>query len=212
MGQNIRPILGVNLGMLGFLTECAPDALRTAIARLAAGDYHLERRMLLEVSVPGAQDMPESCTALNDVVVSRGAFTRLLPIDVYVNGTLAARYAGDGLVIAGPTGSTAYSLAAGGPIVAPGLDCFLLTPICPHTLTSRPLVIAADAELRVSLRPRHDDGGALLSVDGGRNATLEQQTDILIRRSGQTLPFVRFAQDNRFFQLLRGKLAQWGNA
>ncbi len=206
MGPHIRPILGVNIGTLGFLAECAPNALGEAIGRLSSGDFRLEQRMLLDAGLEGES---EAYTALNDVVVTRGSFSRVLETDICIDGTLAARYAGDGSVVASPTGSTAYSLSAGGPIVAPGLDCFVLSPICPHTLSSRPMVVSAASHIRLRFRPRGEDGGMLLSVDGAPGRVLCDAATLLIKRSERTLPFVRFT-DDRFFELLRNKLSKWG--
>ncbi len=206
MGDRLLPVLGVNLGMLGFLAESVPEELDEAVLRLAEGRYRLERRMLLEAWVDG---VPGRYTALNDVVVTRGSFTRVLQADAYVDGALAARYAGDGCVIASPTGSTAYSLSAGGPIVAPGLDTIILSPICPHTLSSRPMVVSAGSCVRMEFRPRGEGGGILLSVDGAECHILRDRTVLHVRRSDKELPFVRFGED-RFFELLRSKLSKWG--
>lgn len=206
MGERKLPVLGINIGTLGFLAETAPEHIHEAVIRLSAGDYRLQERMLLEAWVEGENTIH---TALNDVVVTRGSFTRLLDADTYVDDMLAARYAADGSIIASPTGSTAYSLSVGGPIVAPGLNCLVLAPICPHTLSSRPIVVSAQSRVRIVFRPRGEDGGMLLSVDGIQRDILREQTVLGIRRSDQTLPFVRFDKD-RFFELLRGKLSKWG--
>ena len=208
MQEHIRPVLGINLGTLGFLAECMPGELHQAIARLAANDFWLERRMLLHARLDGEDTV---FTALNDVVVARGSFSRMVQADAYVDGALAARYSGDGAVIASPTGSTAYSLSAGGPIVAPSMDCFVVSPICPHTLSSRPMVVSANSRLRMELTPRGEDGGMLLAVDGEQCRILKEDTVLHIRRSERTLPFIRFGED-RFFELLRNKLSKWGGA
>lgn len=201
------PVLGINLGTLGFLAECAPEALPQAIERLATGDFRLEQRMLLEASVQGE---PHRFTALNDIVVSRGSFARMVQAEAFVDSHLATRFAGDGCVIATPTGSTAYSLSAGGPIVSPGLSCFVIAPICPHTLSSRPMVIPAEATLRIALATRADlDGGMLLCVDGTQRLVLRETTVLTIKRCAQSLSFIRFGAD-RFFHNLRAKLTQWG--
>lgn len=205
MGPRLLPILGVNLGTLGFLAECAPGDLAMAIGRMARGEYRLEERMMLEATLEGE---PERYRALNDVVVTRGSFTRVVQTDTYVDGQLAARYAGDGTVVAGPTGSTAYSLSAGGPVVAPGMDCYVLSPICPHTLSTRPMVISAESEIRLVFHPRGEDGGMLLSIDGAQRRIIHTQTALRVRRAAERLPFIRFGED-RFFALLRGKLSQW---
>lgn len=208
MQGDFKPVLGINLGTLGFLAECMPDDLFTSIARLADGDYSLEQRMLMRARLEGDDSV---YTALNDVVITRGSFARMIHADIHVRDMLAARYEGDGTVIASPTGSTAYSLSAGGPIVEPCMDCFVLAPICPHTLSSRPLVVSASARLRLELTPRGEDGGMLLSVDGLQCAILHSKAVLHIRRSEKTLPFVRFNGDC-FFELLRNKLSKWGGA
>lgn len=206
MKETIRPILGINVGTLGFLAECAPEALDEAVGRLAAGDYRLEERMLLHARLDGEETV---YTALNDVAVTRGSFSRVLQVDASIDGALAARYTGDGTVIASPTGSTAYALSAGGPIVAPGLECFVLAPICPHSLSSRPMVVSSTSHVRLTFRPRGEDGGMLLSVDGAHCCILHETAALNIRRSERRLPFVRFGGDT-FFSLLRNKLSKWG--
>lgn len=207
MREHIKPVLGINLGMLGFLAECMPSELEEAVHRLARGEFWLENRMLMHARLEGEETV---LTALNDLVVTRGSFPRMLHADTYVEGVLADQYTGDGVVLSSPTGSTAYSLSAGGPIVAPGMNCFVMTPICPHTLSSRPMVVPADAHIRLELTPRGEGGGMLLSMDGIQCRILRDRTVIHLRRSERTLPFVRFGED-KFFELLRNKLSQWGS-
>lgn len=206
MGEHLRPVLGINLGTLGFLAECMPSELKRAIDRLASGEYWLERRMLLHARADGEETV---YTALNDVVISRGGFSHMIHADTYVGDALAARYEADGTIIASPTGSTAYSLSAGGPIVAPDMDCFVMAPICPHTMSSRPMVVSAASRLRVALRPRGEEGGMLLSIDGAQRRIFYAPVTLHIRRSERTLSFIRFGE-NQFFTLLRSKLSQWG--
>lgn len=206
MGEKMVPVLGVNLGTMGFLAECAPEALEEAVRRLAAGDYRLEERMLLRVEREGG----ESSLALNDVVVSRGACQRVLQADVTVDGQAAARFSGDGLVISSPTGSTAYSLSAGGPVVVPQLDCIVLAPVCPHTFSARPMVVSGESQIEAALAPRGAGGRLMLSIDGGDGIALERAV-IRVRRAQERLPFVRFGE-NRFFSSLRGKLSLWSGS
>ena len=208
MGNHRKPVLGVNLGTLGFLAECMPDQLALAIARLAAGEYWLEERMLLHARM---EDEDSVVTALNDVVISRGSFSHMIHVDTYVDGALCARYEGDGAIVASPTGSTAYSLSVGGPVVAPDLNCFVLAPISPHTLSSRPLVVSASSRVRMEVTPREEDGGMLLSVDGSPPRILRSRSALHVRRCSRSLPFVRFGE-NRFYALLQSKLSQWGGA
>lgn len=206
MGEKMVPVLGVNLGTMGFLAECAPEALEEAVRRLAAGDYRLEERMLLRVVREGG----ERALALNDVVVSRGACQRVLQADVTVDGQAAARFSGDGLVISSPTGSTAYSLSAGGPVVVPQLDCIVLAPVCPHTFSARPMVVSGESQIEAALAPRGAGGRLMLSIDGGDGIALERAV-IRVRRAQERLPFVRFGE-NRFFSSLRGKLSLWSGS
>ena len=207
MGDDLRPVLGVNIGTLGFLAELSKDDLEDAIARLSKGSYRLERRMLLTAAVEGEN---RSYTALNDVVVTRGSYARVLDVDVSIDGEQAIQFAGDGIIAATPTGSTAYSLSAGGPIVAPGLSCLLLAPICPHTLSSRPMVVSADASVAIVFSPRNRDGGMTLSIDGAQGRVLRRKTTLTIAQSEKRLPFVRFHQRDVFFERLRKKLSEWG--
>ena len=206
MGEKMVPVLGVNLGTMGFLAECAPEALEEAVRRLAAGDYRLEERMLLRVEREGG----ERALALNDVVVSRGACQRVLQADVTVDGQAAARFSGDGLVISSPTGSTAYSLSAGGPVVVPQLDCIVLAPVCPQTFSARPMVVSGESQIEAALAPRGAGGRLMLSIDGGDGIALERAV-IRVRRAQERLPFVRFGE-NRFFSSLRGKLSLWSGS
>lgn len=206
MGEKMVPVLGVNLGTMGFLAECAPEALEEAVRRLAAGDYRLEERMLLRVEREGG----ERALALNDVVVSRGACQRVLQADVTVDGQAAARFSGDGLVISSPTGSTAYSLSAGGPVVVPQLDCIVLAPVCPHTFSARPMVVSGESQIEAALAPRGAGGRLMLSIDGGDGIALERAV-IRVQRAQERLPFVRFGE-NRFFSSLRGKLSLWSGS
>lgn len=208
MHEHLRPVLGINLGTLGFLAECMPGQLAEAVGRLARGDFWLDKRMLLHVRLEGEDEV---YTALNDVVITRGSFPRMIHASAYVDGALAARYEADGSIIASPTGSTAYSLSAGGPVVAPNVDCFVLSPICPHTLSSRPIVVSAAAKVRMELTPRGEDGGMLLTIDGAQCRILRGKAILNIRKSERTLSFVRFDEDG-FFTLLRNKLSKWGGA
>lgn len=207
MGSELRPVLGMNLGTLGFLAEFAREELVQTVARLAKGAYRLERRMLLTARIEGETDRH---TALNDVVITRGSYARVLDVDVYIDGVLASRFAGDGAIAASPTGSTAYSLSAGGPIVVPGLDCLVLAPICPHTLSGRTMVVSAEAKVRMVFRPRDHDGGMMLSVDGAQGPILREKTTLTVGKSDQQIEFIRFGEEDHFFERLRCKLSEWG--
>ena len=199
------PILGVNLGRLGFLTEVETDELNERIIdRLLAGDYAIDARTTMMIE---GQDHLRYY-ALNDIVITRATpSVRILSLEYEANGTLVDCISGDGLIVATATGSTAYSLSAGGPVVLPGLDCFVLTPVCPHTLNARPVVVSADE--RITVRMLDDRGGAQAVLDGRRviPMTLERP-EITICRSPRQARFVRFHEKN-YIGLLRSKLSEW---
>lgn len=199
---NDLPILGVNLGRLGFLSEIEIDRAEEDFQRVLAGDYTIDERMLM--GVDGYAD--DRHFALNDVVIERsGPQTGMLSLEYAVDGGLVNRFAADGLILSSATGSTAYSLSAGGPIIAPGLDCFVLTPICPHLLNVQPVVVSADRQIRV--RVTDDRGSACVLLDG-RNPIPMGNGEITVRRSTRSARFIRL-HDRNFFDLLRGKLSEW---
>ncbi len=201
------PILGINLGRLGFLTSCGRDEAELALRRLAAGDYLAERRMQLEGrALDSAGGARKRWFALNDVVLHKGGFARVLHLTVSANGDPIGTYAADGIVFSTPTGSTAYSLSAGGPVVVPTVESIVVTAISPHTLAIRPLVLPADTELRV-----HTDDGPdelLVTVDGQVGTTFAVGDTLLVRRADRHALIVRFP-GSTFFSVLTRKLG-WG--
>jgi NAD+ kinase len=199
------PVLGINLGSLGFLTELTPAGLGRTLNRIRQGDYFVEKRMLLEARVHGAS-RPDVLTALNDVVIDKGAVVRVIHLDLYVNDEFISSYAGDGLIAATPTGSTAYALAVGGPIIHPTIDAIIVAPIAPHTLAQRPMVFSQNDRLKVIVSSRRRD--ATLTVDGQIACTLHHGESITIQRSAIMARLVRFAE-NSFYKVLRDKLF-WG--
>lgn len=200
------PILGVNLGRLGFLTAAAANEVETAFRRLAAGDYHSEQRLALSGRVIGTAGAGPEWLALNDMVLHKGGFARVIRLRVAVNGEPLGAYAADGVVVATPTGSTAYSLSAGGPIVDPRLESIIVTPISAHALAIRPLVLRPDAEVTVWVEDGPDE--LLLTVDGQGGAQLQRDDRLVVRRAPSPVLIVRFAGDS-FFARIRGKLG-WG--
>ncbi len=200
------PILGVNLGTLGFLTETEPAELREAVRRLSLDEYMIEEHSMLK-----AQAGDETIHVLNDVVISRSGFSRLIRLQLYINGLPLQVYTGDGLLISTPTGSTAYNLSAGGPVVAPGVDMFVITPICPHSLSERSLVISADdrIEIEVVRSRKTQEEEAIATTDGQYFANLQVGDRITLTRSEQTAKLIRF-EKNRFYQALQSKL-RWGS-
>lgn len=200
------PILGINLGRLGFLSEIETDELdERFIDRLLAGDYAIDARTVMMIE---GQD-PLRVFALNDIVITRATpSVRILSLEYEANGTLVDCISGDGLIVSTATGSTAYSLSAGGPVVLPGLDCFVLTPVCPHTLNARPVVVSADE--RITIRTMDEQQGDAQAVLDGRRVLLmdRQRPEITICRSPRQARFVRFHEKN-YFGLLRSKLSEW---
>lgn len=196
------PLLGVNLGRKGFLAEIEPQGIEEALKRLIDGDYALEERPLLSVAFG-----EETWLALNDVVVSRGGYARLIGVTTMVGDEMAGRYLADGVIVATPTGSTGYSLSAGGPIVSPGVDCMVITPICAHSLQHRPCVVGGSAVIRLELDD-DEEQTASLQVDGQSRAELTAGMAVEIRRSQKKVRFIRM-QPEQFFGVVRGKLAEW---
>ena len=196
------PLLGVNLGRKGFLAEIEPQGLEDALKRLINGDCAVEERPLLSASFGG-----ETWLALNDVVVSRGGYARLIGVETLVDGEMAGRYLADGVIVTTPTGSTGYSLSAGGPVVSPRVDCMVVTPICAHSLQHRPIVVGGSSVIRLEL-DNDDEQTASLQVDGQSRATLTAGMSVEIARSERKARFIR-VQPEQFFGLVRGKLAEW---
>jgi NAD+ kinase len=210
VGERETPILGINLGGLGFLTEITTEEAQAALARVVAGDYEVDRRITLEATVEShvagavAADR-ESFRALNDVVINKRALGRMLELNVVASGERFCSYRADGLIIATPTGSTAYALSAGGPIVFPSLDVVVLAPICPHTLSNRPVVLPDSFEIEV--RVKTDDSGAMLTVDGQQTARIASNDTLRVRRGKNPVVLVR--SSHTYFEIWRNKL-RWG--
>ena len=202
------PVLGVNLGRMGFLLETPPEELGHALDLLCKGKFEIERRMMLRVE--GVCAGKQICAyASNDVSISRGLSQRMIAMDAYVGQTLVDHYIADGLVLASPTGSTAYSLSCGGPIVAPDVQCFVLSPICPHSLQSRPIVLSPTERVRLRISMKEMREGMLLSVDGQAICEMRNHEEVCVYRSPHDAMLIRFNKDRNYFSLLREMLAQW---
>lgn len=200
-----KPVLGVNLGQLGFLTSFSPTDARPALTAALAGQLPLAPRMRLQVTFTRQGAEPVVRFALNDAVLHQGAMARLIEVEAYCDGQSIAGYRADGLIIATPTGSTAYNMAAGGPIVVPGQAAMTLTPICAHTLTNRPLVIGAGSIIRLQLGG--DARGVILTVDGQwAHSFLPGDT---VEMTAAKSPLILFASSRSFFDVMRDKL-HWG--
>jgi NAD+ kinase len=197
------PLLGVNLGTLGFMTHCLLGEARPAVEEVLAGRMPIEERMRLEVTVRSQGRVTESRSALNEAVIQR-AVARLLDLTAELDGDSITTYKADGLIVSTPTGSTAYNLAAGGPILTPNLEAIVLTPICPHTLTNRPVVVRADANVTVTNVSAHP---VSMTVDGRWTRDLLTGDSIVVRKAAR--PLRTFRASSGFFAVLRRKLS-WG--
>jgi NAD+ kinase len=205
-GARRVPVLGVNLGGLGFLTDVRPEEVFTGLERVLAGQYRLERRAMLDAATIRAGKVLRRFQALNDVVINKGALARILDLETSVDGVPLCTYKADGLILATPSGSTAYSLSAGGAIVEPSVGVVLLSPICPHTLTQRPIVLPERSHVRVTVRSPDED--VVLTVDGQEGMKLENHDVVEVRSSKRRVLLVR-SPAHSFFERLRTKL-RWG--
>jgi len=199
------PILGVNLGGLGFLTALTVDELFPALEAYLDDALVIEERMMLAAAVSREGERLSEYVALNDVVITKSAMSRIIRLEVAVDQQLATGYRADGLIISTPTGSTAYCLSAGGPIVFPTMDAMVLTPICSHTLTNRPIVLPAHQRIEVRLLTDQD---VMLTADGQVGFALKQWDAVEVRRAAARIRLLRFPQKH-FFSVLRTKL-KWG--
>jgi len=205
VGRSGVPILGINLGSLGFLTQLTPSVLDETLTAILENRYKIERRMVAEVELEDGSELDNKC-ALNDVVVDRGSVTRIINLDLYANDHFIGSYVADGLIVSTPTGSTAYSLAVGGPILNPLMKAFIVSPISAFALTTRPIVFSGEDELRIMVRSKHSE--PILTLDGQVAQSLHQESSIIIRRADYNINFIVFRK-NSFYDVLRDKL-HWG--
>jgi len=204
-GHNV-PILAVNLGGLGFLTSVTLDELYPLLDAVLANKHRTSERMMLDAEIiHGGKSTLRQC-ALNDVVANKGALARMLDFDVYVDSNHVGRYRADGLIVSTPTGSTAYSLAAGGPIVDPAIDAFVVTPICPHMLTNRPLVVPGTAQIELDFSAAEEP--IYVTIDGQIGSQLKTGDRVKVTKSVNRVTLVR-PPTKTYFQVLRSKL-RWG--
>ncbi|MBR2661212.1 MAG: NAD(+)/NADH kinase [Clostridia bacterium] len=200
------PLLGINLGTVGFLTEEDPDHLEEALGAIIRGDYQLETRSLLRV-LNGKTG--ECFYALNDAVITRGGYARLIRVDASVNGKEYASFTADGIIAATPTGSTGYSLSAGGPIIEPGMNCIVITPVCPHSMMHCPCIVPEDADIRFLLNPDREQT-AELQIDGRSMGSLNAGDEIHVTGTEKKIRLIRLHEYD-FFGLTRRKLSEWGS-
>ncbi|MDH4163509.1 MAG: NAD(+)/NADH kinase, partial [Nitrospirota bacterium] len=201
------PIFGVNLGSMGFMAEVSLEELYDNLQKALAGKLRSEQRMMLTASIIRGGRKVSSYTVLNDAVVSKGAVARMISLEVAVGGDHLTSVRADGLILATPTGSTAYSLSAGGPIVHPTLNCIVLTPICPHTLSNRPIAIPDRSQVRVKLTSTSE--GAMLTLDGQVACPLKKNDVVLVRKAKHKATIIKHPVKD-YYEILRTKL-KWGN-
>lgn len=205
LGEIVPPIFGINIGALGFLTCANSSAYAEAVDSIVRGDIAFSNRALLEITISGT---PAPVAALNDAVFSRGEISRLIRLKTRVNGEALTEYNADGLIIATPTGSTAYSLSAGGPILAPDSGSFVITPICPHVLTNRSIIVDESATIEVEVSER--DYPVFLTIDGREPTHVRQGAIVSIKKSARLLPLAALPGAS-FFNVVRHKL-KWSGS
>ena len=194
------PLLGINVGRVGFLAELETEQMESAFEKLSRDEYTIAERMMLKITIGD-----RSAYALNDVVVSRGGYARLIGLNAYVQQDLVGRFLADGLIVSTPTGSTGYSLSAGGPIICPEVDCMLLTPVCAHSLQHRPVVTPASQMVSIQLV---ESVQAMVSIDGQEHFTLLPDETLTVTRAVRPARFIRL-EPRSFFSTIRIKLSEW---
>ena len=203
-----KPLLGVNKGYLGFLTEVEMNELEDYLGAFLSGDFQVERRMMLTAEVYRNGQKLRELTGLNDLVITKGALARIISVEIEMDGAMVDQFLGDGVIFSTSTGSTGYSLSAGGPIVYPNFDVCILAPICPHSLSARSMIFPPESVLRVHLGSENFQ--AMLTVDGQYGMELENKDEILIRKADDYTYLVKM-KDRNFFQVMRDKLKAGGS-
>jgi NAD+ kinase len=205
-GSHHVPILGVNLGGLGFLTEITLEELYRVLERVIQGDFVTDERVVFNAAVFRREEKLAEFIVLNDAVINKGALARIIDIETTINGEYLTTFKSDGLIISTPTGSTAYNLSAGGPIVHPSLHCIIITPICPHTLTNRPIMIPDDVKVRAILKSKQQE--VFLTLDGQQGFVLEFADVVEVKKAEGKILLIK-SPYRHYFEVLREKL-KWG--
>ena len=200
------PLIGINLGSLGFLTEVTLEEMFNTLTDIFNGNYIIDERMMLTASLLRNNKKLNEYTVLNDVVINKGALARMINLKTFINNEYLTTYKADGLIVATPTGSTAYSLSAGGPILYPNINSFIITPICPHTLTHRPIVVSEDVNIKVEINSLDSD--VIITLDGQIGFPLRNRDTVIIKKSCEKTLIVKSSKKD-YFEVLRNKL-KWG--
>ena len=206
IGDRDVPVLGVNYGGLGYLAEFRIEELYGALDSILSGNYRLERRVMLAVELKRGGALVTTNRVLNDVVINKSALARIIEIEACFNGHFVNSFRADGLIVSTPTGSTAYNLSAGGPVIFPSMNAVVITPICPFTLSNRPIVVPDDAEIELILKTEHEE--VALTLDGQVGFELKAEDRVSISKSGTTFNLIQPSNRN-YFDVLRDKL-RWG--
>ncbi|HKZ81168.1 MAG TPA: NAD(+)/NADH kinase [Pyrinomonadaceae bacterium] len=206
IGDTEVPVLGVNYGGLGYLAEFRIEELYTALEAILAGDYRVDRRVMLAVELLRGDEHLTRNRVLNDVVINKSALARIIEIEAYLNRQFVNSFRADGLIVSTPTGSTAYNLSAGGPVIFPSMNAVVITPICPFTLSNRPIVVPDESLIELRLKTANEE--VVLTLDGQVGLALKPEDRVLIRKSKTTFNIVQPANRN-YFEVLRDKL-RWG--
>ena len=206
-GRQHIPVLGINFGSLGFIAEIQPEHYKEALTEIINGGGIISKRLVLYVRVQGSGGTSKEAYGLNDVVITHKNVSRMLSLDAYINDDFLIGYNGDGLIVSGPTGSTAYNLSAGGPVLHPEVDALVITPICPHTLGERPLVIPSGERIRIVLSGEKPQE-AMVSVDGQSNIDIHSSDQVSIGIADYTVDFVLLSR-SEFYNKLKTRLF-WG--
>ncbi|MBQ7573049.1 MAG: NAD(+)/NADH kinase [Clostridia bacterium] len=201
--RNKVPVMGINLGRIGFMTEVECDAIDDAIDALLSGNYKTERRMMMKAQIKKDGKAISTCHALNDIVVSKSAGVKLVGIDLYTNDELVNRYIADGIIIATPTGSTGYSISAGGPVVDPMMNLYVATPVCAHMLSVRSAILSADKDIVIKLTREYADNKALVSADGEVQSEIGNSDEVIISRSQYSLELIKIGNQSFYDTLLK---------
>ena len=206
VGDQEVPVLGVNYGGLGYLAEFRIQELYTALESILSGNYRVERRVMLAVELKRGDAPPQLNRVLNDVVINKSALARIIEIEAYLNHQFVNSFRADGLIVSTPTGSTAYNLSAGGPVIFPSMNAVVITPICPFTLSNRPIVVPDDAEIELLLKTDKEE--VALTLDGQVGFPLKVEDRVAIRKSRTTFNLIQ-PMNRNYFDVLRDKL-RWG--
>ena len=205
-GVEAIPILGINLGGLGFITETFKEETFQVLEKIVAGDFETEKRLMLKATVYRGEKIIGESKVLNDIVINKGALARIIDLETYIDGGYLTTFKADGLILSTPTGSTAYSLAAGGPVMYPSLNAIVVNPICPHTLTNRPIVLPDSVSVRVILKSSKQD--VHLTLDGQVGMPLKGDDVVEAQKAGSSIHLIK-SPYKTYFELLRTKL-RWG--